>query len=208
MFELERQGRPRHGRLARHRSRDGGGARGAGRARRRELRAGRGGGASGRRRRSRRSGGKAEALGFDVADMKATEDAIADVAKRLGRLDILVANAGIAIDGLAPAREGRGHRPHLRGQREGRARLRARGDQGDDARARRGASSSCRASSARWATPGRRPTRRRRRRCSALTKTLAREYASREHHGQRRRARLHRHRHDDGDREPRRRKGC
>ena len=31
---------------------------------------------------------------------KASEDAIADVAKRLGRLDILVANAGIAVDGL------------------------------------------------------------------------------------------------------------
>jgi 3-oxoacyl-[acyl-carrier protein] reductase len=45
-------------------------------------------------------GGKAEALGFDVADMKSTEAAIADAAKRLGRLDILVANAGIVIDGL------------------------------------------------------------------------------------------------------------
>ncbi len=45
-------------------------------------------------------GGKAEALGFDVADMKATEDAIAEIAKRLGRLDILVANAGIAGDNL------------------------------------------------------------------------------------------------------------
>jgi 3-oxoacyl-[acyl-carrier protein] reductase len=45
-------------------------------------------------------GGKAEAVGFDVADMKATEDAIAAAAKRLGRLDILVANAGIAIDNL------------------------------------------------------------------------------------------------------------
>ncbi len=45
-------------------------------------------------------GGKAEILGFDVADMKATEEAIAAAAKRLGRLDILVANAGIAIDGL------------------------------------------------------------------------------------------------------------
>lgn len=45
-------------------------------------------------------GGKAEAIGFDVADMKAAEDAMSDVAKRLGRLDILVANAGIAIDGL------------------------------------------------------------------------------------------------------------
>jgi 3-oxoacyl-[acyl-carrier protein] reductase len=45
-------------------------------------------------------GGQAEALGFDVADMKAAEAAIGDAAKRLGRLDILVANAGIAIDGL------------------------------------------------------------------------------------------------------------
>ncbi|APR77603.1 3-oxoacyl-[acyl-carrier protein] reductase [Minicystis rosea] len=45
-------------------------------------------------------GGKAESVGFDVADMKATEDAIATVAKRLGRLDILVANAGIAVDNL------------------------------------------------------------------------------------------------------------
>jgi 3-oxoacyl-[acyl-carrier protein] reductase len=45
-------------------------------------------------------GGKAEALGFDVSDMQATEEAIVALAKRLGRLDILVANAGIAIDGL------------------------------------------------------------------------------------------------------------
>jgi 3-oxoacyl-[acyl-carrier protein] reductase len=45
-------------------------------------------------------GGKAEAIGFDVADAKASEEAIAAVAKRLGRLDILVANAGIAIDSL------------------------------------------------------------------------------------------------------------
>lgn len=45
-------------------------------------------------------GGKAEAIGFDVADMAAAEDAIAGVAKRLGRLDILVANAGISIDAL------------------------------------------------------------------------------------------------------------
>lgn len=45
-------------------------------------------------------GGKAEAIGFDVANMAASEAAVADVAKRLGRLDILVANAGIAIDGL------------------------------------------------------------------------------------------------------------
>ncbi len=45
-------------------------------------------------------GGKAEALQMDVADMKATEEAIAAAAKRLGRLDVLVANAGIAADNL------------------------------------------------------------------------------------------------------------
>ncbi len=45
-------------------------------------------------------GGEAEAVGFDVADMKAAEEAIAAAAKRLGRLDILVANAGIAVDNL------------------------------------------------------------------------------------------------------------
>jgi 3-oxoacyl-[acyl-carrier protein] reductase len=45
-------------------------------------------------------GGKAEILQFDVASGEATEKAIAEAAKRLGRLDVLVANAGIAIDGL------------------------------------------------------------------------------------------------------------
>ncbi|MEZ4440330.1 MAG: 3-oxoacyl-ACP reductase family protein [Polyangiaceae bacterium] len=45
-------------------------------------------------------GGKAQILGFDVGDMAAAEKAVAGVAKDLGRLDILVANAGIAIDGL------------------------------------------------------------------------------------------------------------
>jgi 3-oxoacyl-[acyl-carrier protein] reductase len=45
-------------------------------------------------------GGKAEIVAFDVADGPKTEDAIADVAKRHGRLDIAVANAGISIDGL------------------------------------------------------------------------------------------------------------
>jgi 3-oxoacyl-[acyl-carrier protein] reductase len=45
-------------------------------------------------------GGKAEIAGFDVADTKATEAAIEDVIKRLGAVDVLVANAGISIDGL------------------------------------------------------------------------------------------------------------
>lgn len=45
-------------------------------------------------------GGKAETVGFDVADTKATEAAIEDVIKRLGKVDVLVANAGISVDGL------------------------------------------------------------------------------------------------------------
>lgn len=47
-----------------------------------------------------KNGGKAEIQGFDVADPKACETAIDDIVKRHGRLDILVANAGISIDGL------------------------------------------------------------------------------------------------------------
>ncbi len=47
-----------------------------------------------------RRGGKAEALRFDVSDPEATDEAVRAVAKRLGRLDILVNNAGIAIDQL------------------------------------------------------------------------------------------------------------
>ena len=48
----------------------------------------------------REAGGSAEICGFDVSDFSAAEKAIAAVAKDKGRLDILVANAGIAIDGL------------------------------------------------------------------------------------------------------------
>jgi 3-oxoacyl-[acyl-carrier protein] reductase len=45
-------------------------------------------------------GGKADVAGFDVADSKAVDAGIEDILKRHGKLDILVANAGIAIDGL------------------------------------------------------------------------------------------------------------
>jgi 3-oxoacyl-[acyl-carrier protein] reductase len=45
-------------------------------------------------------GGKAEILGFDVASPEACEEAITAAAKRHGRLDIVVSNAGISIDGL------------------------------------------------------------------------------------------------------------
>lgn len=46
------------------------------------------------------AGRKAEALRLDVADTATAEATIAETAKRLGRLDILVANAGISIDAL------------------------------------------------------------------------------------------------------------
>jgi 3-oxoacyl-[acyl-carrier protein] reductase len=46
------------------------------------------------------AGGKADPIGFDVADAAATAEAIGRVAKERGRLDIVVSNAGIAIDGL------------------------------------------------------------------------------------------------------------
>jgi 3-oxoacyl-[acyl-carrier protein] reductase len=47
-----------------------------------------------------KAGGKAEIQGFDIGDPKACETAIDDITKRHGRLDVLVANAGISIDGL------------------------------------------------------------------------------------------------------------
>jgi 3-oxoacyl-[acyl-carrier protein] reductase len=46
------------------------------------------------------SGGSAEAIQLDMADAAGSERAVAEVGKRLGRLDVLVANAGISIDAL------------------------------------------------------------------------------------------------------------
>jgi len=46
------------------------------------------------------AGRRAETARIDVSNPSEAEQVIADVAKRLGRLDVLVANAGIAIDGL------------------------------------------------------------------------------------------------------------
>jgi 3-oxoacyl-[acyl-carrier protein] reductase len=45
-------------------------------------------------------GGKAELCQFDVSQTAAAEVAVAEVAKRLGRLDVLVLSAGISLDGL------------------------------------------------------------------------------------------------------------
>lgn len=47
-----------------------------------------------------RASGKAEAVRLDTADGEASERIIAEVAKRIGRLDALVSNAGISIDAL------------------------------------------------------------------------------------------------------------
>jgi 3-oxoacyl-[acyl-carrier protein] reductase len=45
-------------------------------------------------------GGKADVSGFDVADSKAVDAAVDALVKTHGKVDILVANAGISIDGL------------------------------------------------------------------------------------------------------------
>lgn len=48
----------------------------------------------------RAQGGECEAVRFDVADTKAAEEFVEDVAQRYGRIDILVNNAGITSDNL------------------------------------------------------------------------------------------------------------
>lgn len=48
----------------------------------------------------REAGGAAEAVQLDVADTARVDAVLAEAAKRHGRLDILVANAGVSIDGL------------------------------------------------------------------------------------------------------------
>jgi 3-oxoacyl-[acyl-carrier protein] reductase len=46
------------------------------------------------------TGGSGEMYGFDVRDGNRAEEVIADIAERLGRIDVLVNNAGIIKDGL------------------------------------------------------------------------------------------------------------
>jgi 3-oxoacyl-[acyl-carrier protein] reductase len=45
-------------------------------------------------------GGKGKAVKFDVSDTQACSGAVDNIVKELGRLDVLVNNAGISIDGL------------------------------------------------------------------------------------------------------------
>ncbi len=45
-----------------------------------------------------RSGGKAEALQLDVSDTAATVSAVQDVDRRLGGLDLVIANAGVGVE--------------------------------------------------------------------------------------------------------------
>ena len=45
-------------------------------------------------------GGKADVAGFDVADSMAIDAAVDAIVKRHGRVDVLIANAGLSIDGL------------------------------------------------------------------------------------------------------------
>ncbi len=46
------------------------------------------------------AGGKGKAVRFDVADTQACTEAVEAIVKEQGRLDVLVNNAGVAIDGL------------------------------------------------------------------------------------------------------------
>jgi len=46
------------------------------------------------------AGGKAKAVRFDVSDSKACSEAVEAIVKEQGRLDVIVNNAGVAIDGL------------------------------------------------------------------------------------------------------------
>lgn len=45
-------------------------------------------------------GGRADVSGFDVADTNAVDAAVESISKTHGKIDILIANAGISIDGL------------------------------------------------------------------------------------------------------------
>ena len=189
-----RQGGDRHGRLARHRPRSGGGARGAGRDRGRHLRQGRGGGARGRRAIAAR-GGKAEVVGFDVADMKAVDAAVDECSSGSAGSTCSSPTPASRSTGCCSASRRRTSSVSSR-QRQGPSPARA-PRAGDDARPG-GRIIFLSSVVGEMGNAGRRSTPRPRRRCSAPRARRARVRLAR-HHGERGGARVHRHRHDHRD---------
>ena len=109
------------------------------------------------------AGGTAEAVSVDVTDSAALEALPGAIVSRHGRLDILVSNAGITRDQLLHADEARRLGRGDRDEPDGDLHAGAGRDAADAQAARAGASSRSARWSARWATPGRPTTRRRRR---------------------------------------------
>ena len=150
------------------------------RARRRQLRARRSGRPTRSPTASSPRGGKAEILGFDVADPKACEDGDRRRSpSALGRLDILVANAGISIDGLLLRLKDEDLERTLSVNVEGRPRLRARGHK-VMMRARTGRIIFISSVVGEMGNAGQTAYAASKAALLGLTKTLAREYASRD----------------------------
>jgi len=110
-------------------------------------------------------GGKAEICGFDVSDTKATETAFEQIIEKHKRIDVLVANAGIAIDGLLLRLKDEDLQKLFDVNVKGSLTC-ARVAMRSMMRQKKVASSSSPASSAKWATWAKPPTRPAKPRCS------------------------------------------